>query len=104
MKINLNQMYLTLNGDPMLDEKGKQFTLRDAAIRAYSGDFPNEPKPTAEEAHKRYHFSLDIRNAGEMMDVTIEQLARIKETITKMFGIVIAGQTWDMLEKEDTGT
>ena len=101
MKINLNQTYLTLNGDPMLDEKGQPFTLRNAAIRAYSGDFPDEPKPTAEEAHRRYHFSLDIRNAGDTIDVTIEQLARIKATITKMFGVVIAGQTWDMLEKTE---
>ena len=35
------------------------------------------------------------------IDVTIEQLARIKATITKMFGVVIAGQTWDMLEKTE---
>ena len=101
MKINLNQTYLTLNGDPMVDEKGQPFTLKNAAIRAYCGDFPDEPKVTAEEAHRRYHFALNIRNAGDSIDVTIEELARIKQTITKMFGIIVAGQTWDMLENTE---
>lgn len=71
------------------------FCLKDAAIEAL---LIPEDGQTGEEKAKRYLMATRIYANPENVDLTIEEIAKIKQVIGKCYGALVVGQAWEMLE------
>lgn len=101
MKINFNRPLLRFAKDqPLLKPNSAEpFCLKDATIEALLApeDNPRENTP-AEEKVKRYLLATRIYADPEGIDLTVEEIAKIKGLIGKSYGPLIVAQAWEMLE------
>jgi len=109
MKINVTQQLTELDGTPMVT--GKQvcqmcgqvvsetepFTVRLAATRALSATFRDEQSLTGDEKWPRFHLALRITDEDEP-DLKAEDIVLIKKVVGKMYGPVIVGRVWSILD------
>ena len=93
MKINFNQPIKNIQG-----EEVKDLTLKTVSVEALLATFSDEQSLSGEEKAKRYVLATRIYANSEELDLTVEEIAKIKQLIGKGYGPLIVGQAWDMLE------
>ena len=93
MKINFNQPIKNIQGEEI-----KDLTLKIISVEALLATFSDEQSLSGEEKAKRYVLATRIYANPEELDLTIEEIAKIKQLIGKGYGPLIVGQAWDMLE------
>ena len=114
MKIDVTQSVLDLFGQPIEVSKRKQpgmrqcptcgqtvivmedLTLRKAMIQALTS-FEQEDK-NGPEKFERYQIASKIAKSDEP-DLTSEERAKIKRLIGRIYGPVVVGPCYDMIEK-----
>jgi hypothetical protein len=92
MKINFNQQLKNLRGEDL-----PNLTLKAVAIEALLAMYEDERTLTGEEKAKRYLLATRIY-ANDELDLTVEEIAQVKQIIGRGYGPLIVGQAWDMLE------
>ena len=106
MKIRFDKPLLKLDGEKMFKERvedGKyvetkdEFRLRDVCVNALMMNIEEE-KIDGTEKMKRYLLATKIQKANEL-DLKSEEVAKIKELVGKVYGVLIVGQAYEMLEK-----
>ena len=93
MKINFNRPIKNIQGEEI-----KDLTLKTVSVEALLATFPDEQSLLGEEKAKRYVLATRIYANPEELDLTIEEIAKIKQLIGKGYGPLIVGQAWDILE------
>ena len=93
MKINFNQPIKNIQ-----KEEIKDLTLKSVSVEALLATFSDEQSLSGEEKAKRYLLATRIYANSEELDLTVEEIAKIKQLIGKGYGPLIVGQAWDMLE------
>ena len=93
MKINFNQLIKNIQGEEI-----KDLTLKTVSVEALLATFSDEQSLSGEEKAKRYVLATRIYANPEELDLTVEEVAKIKQLIGKGYGPLIVGQAWDMLE------
>ena len=93
MKINFNQPIKNIQGEEI-----KDLTLKTVSVEALLATFSDEQSLSGEEKAKRYVLATRIYANPEELDLTVEEIAKIKQLIGKGYGPLIVGQAWDMLE------
>lgn len=119
MKIDVTRQLTELDGTPMVT--GKQIcqmcgqpvskpmpmTVRLAATRALSITLKGEENLPGDKKVDQFHLALKITDE-DVPDLTVENIALIKERIGKMYSQVVVGRAWEILdprhdeEKDDT--
>lgn len=123
MKVNFNQNLKALDGKPLVDPQetarvlaeeqkkavkagldfvgsGKKFYLKmkkvciDALILPKVGD-----KTSPEEKVKRFKLAMRIEEGDT--EITIEEAALLKDLVGEMFGPLIVGRVWEILENTE---
>lgn len=108
MKIRFDKALQKLDGETMkkeiFDEEKKKwvdtkddFQLRDVCVCALMANIEEEKIDGMEKA-KRYLLAMKIQKANEL-DLKSEQVAKLKELIGKVYGVLIVGQCYELLEK-----
>jgi hypothetical protein len=92
MKINFNQIIKTIKGEEI-----KDLTLKSVSVEALLATFNDEQSLSGEEKAKRYLLATRIY-ANDELDLTVEEVAKIKQLVGKGYGPLIVGQAWEMLE------
>ena len=112
MKINVTQQLKNLDGTPMVTGKqicqmcgqvvGKTepMTVRLAATRALSATFRDEQGLTGDEKWPRFHLALKLTNEDEP-DLKAEDVVLIKGLVGKMYGPIIVGRVWALLDPSE---
>lgn len=114
MKIDFTQCLQTWTGEPLELTKtqcpmcNRPTTTRPATLRAVCADTLVMERPNdrdyqvdGEEKARRYQLALRIMNE-DIVDLTPEDLALIRKLCPKIFGPIVVGQIWTMLDpKED---
>lgn len=96
MRIKLDEVLKDVDGKtPLKIQDGKTITLKDICIQAILT--PDE-KETPESKYKDY--LIYVKLMSEEDDFTIEDIARLKEKIGKIYAPLILGQAWDILENK----
>ena len=93
MKINFNQPIHNIQGEDI-----KDLTLKSISVEALLATFSDEQSLSGEEKAKRYLLATRIYADSEGLDLTVEEIAKIKQLIGKGYGPLIVGQTWEMLD------
>ena len=109
MKINVTQQLTELDGTPMVT--GRQvcqvcgsvigesmpMTVRLAATRALTAQYRDEMDLAGEEKVTRFHLALRLTDEDEP-DLKAEEIVLIKKLIGKMYGPVVVGRVWGILD------
>lgn len=106
MKVKLNQCLLKIDGEKLykeimeggkLVETKNEFQLKDVCINALMANIEGD-KIDGLEKMKRYLLATKIQKANEL-DLKSEEIVKLKELIGKVYGVLIVGQAYEMLEK-----
>jgi len=109
MKINITQQLTELDGTPMdtgkqvcqmcgqvVDEK-EPMTVRLAATRALTAVYRDEQGLAGDKKVARFHLALKIADEDEP-DLKAEDIVLIKMVVGKMYGPVVVGRVWGILD------
>jgi len=86
-----------LEGNTLLD-KEKPVTLKSVCVQALMAVDTKE-EVNGEEKYKRYQLTQKIGEKEEV-DLSTEEISKIKQLIGKSFVTLVVGQSWDMLENK----
>lgn len=75
-------------------------TLTTVALNALLNTYDDEKALTGKEKADRMQLALKINRKPTEVDITAEQLAKVKELIGKAYGPLIVGRAYEMLEME----
>ena len=98
MKILFNQEIMGLDDKAIKDETQNVFTLKKAVLTALVSNFEDERTLSGEEKLKRWELALKIKNASDPVSLTVEDVAEIKKLVGKLYGTLVVGQAYKMLE------
>lgn len=97
MKLPINQVLKTLDGEP-IGEKDKKFTVKNAIIESLLATYQDEKEVSQAVKMERWVLAKKIHNSKDVIDLTIEEASTIKTLVFKGYGTLIAGQVADLLE------
>ena len=93
MKINFNQPIKNIMGEEI-----KDLTLKTVSVESLLATFDDERSLLGEEKAKRYVLATRIYANPEELDLTVEEISKIKQLIGKGYGPLVVGQAWEILE------
>jgi len=103
MKINTKTKLKSLNGellkDTLADGKTTEITLGSAIINALLVPVQNEK---GEEKVKKYELGVRIHQNDEI-DLTAEEAALVKKRIGDVYGPIVVGQVFRLIENKEIG-
>ena len=79
----------------MNPDTGKSMTLKDVCINALL--VPNE-KDEAKQKYTDYEVFKKLRDSNKEVELTAEEIARIKKKIGDIYPALVLGQAWEGLE------
>ena len=100
MKTNFNQTLKELDGKPMKGEKGEEVKLSLPSINSLLATPTNEILEPVEKI-VRYGIAQKISRAKGPVELTIEEVAKIKELVGKYMPTVVMGSVYEILESSN---
>ena len=109
MKIDVTQQLTELDGTPMVTGrqicptcgqtlgKTEPMTVRLAAIRALTAVYRDEQNLEGVKKVARFHLALRLTDEDEP-DLKAEDIVLVKKLVGKMYGPVIVGRVWSILD------
>lgn len=94
MKIDFSQQFVMLDGRVINDELKQPLTLKTVA----SNGLLSDQQVDGTEKFARYQLAQKIHGATEGLDLTVEDVAKLKDVIGKVYPPMISGQAWLLLE------
>ena len=99
MLVFLNVMLKDIDGlDLKDDRKDQPLTLKASILSALTANYRGEESLDGVEKLKRWELALKVKNAPDPTELTVEEIVEIKKLISKLFGTVVVGQTYKLLE------
>jgi len=100
MKINITQKIKAPDGIKALQnsETQKDLTLGDVCINSILA--PEEKQSDAKKKYTDYEIFVKLRDAKKEIELSAEEISRIKEKGALVLGVLVMGQVFDMLEKK----
>ena len=101
MKINIAQKIKGLDGIKALpnSETGLDLTLKDVSINAILS--PDEKQKDGKKKYTDYEIFVKLRDAEKEIDLSSEEISRIKERGALVLGVLVYGQVVDLLEQKE---
>lgn len=96
MKVNFDTILKNLKDEDIKDGEEK-LTLKSAAINALMLPYQDELNLKGEEKLKRFTIAQKIQAGGEV-ELPVEEVAKVKELIGKLYNPLIVGRAWALLE------
>jgi len=109
MKINVTQQLAELDGTPMVTGRqicqmcgqvvgeSEPMTVRLAATRSLTASFRDEQSLPGDQKIVRFHLALKMTDTDEP-NLEAEEIVLVKKVIGKMYGPVIVGRVWAILD------
>jgi hypothetical protein len=102
MKIDFTQILPGLDGQPMQDEAGKNVPLSTPCVNALLAT-PRDEHIEPVEKLARFVLAQKITQAIEPIELTIEEVAKIKDLTGKYMPTLVMGAVWQTLESNGKG-
>lgn len=98
MKIDFTKALMTVEGTELKNkDTGELITLRQIAVNSALGDHPTDAALTGIEKYNRWELARRIQTQ-ETLDMSSEEITKLKELIGKHYGPVILGPAYNILE------
>ena len=99
MLLNLGVVLKGIDDEDLVDDRNKApLTLRLCMISALVANYRGEEGLDGVEKLKRWELALKVKNAPDPTELTVEEVVEIKKLISKLFGTVVVGQAYKLLE------
>lgn len=98
MKLNLQRALLTIKGDLVRSPSGEAVSLRDVLVDVLLID---EQNMAGEVKLRQYHLARALTVANDTIEVTVEDLAKMKELVGRFCTVLVAGQVMPMLDNPE---
>lgn len=101
MRIKFTTVLKEVDGKtPLTDAETKEsVTLRTISVNSLMAEMQDERRSGTQKA-EAYELSMRIM-AADIAEVTVSEVATIKDRIGKCFGALVVGQCWPLLEKPE---
>lgn len=96
MKIDFSVVLKDIEGEPLKDEKGRDFTMARAACAALLASFPDEKEIGEKEKVDRFKFALAATNGGEQ-EIPMNDAVLLKSLIAKLYGPLVVGRVNEII-------
>lgn len=99
MKIKFDQVLLDLNGDPLKNQFKKDLDLKEVCVMALLSN-TTEKDGEKEDGNKkmsRFLLAEKIQKAKEL-GLRAEEIVLIKNLVTKLYGPLVVGRVFNLLE------
>lgn len=96
MLVNFDKELVDFEGKMIPNTSGQPATLRGIAVDALVATYQGEDKLSGEEKVKRFILAEKLYK-GEN-EVSVEEIALLKNLIGKAFATIVVGQAWQILE------
>lgn len=103
MKIDFSQCIRSLEGTPLLSDDGKDLLMSTVAVASLLSSHPDDAKVSGEEKYQRYDLARRIYKAAQV-DLTVEEVAKIKQLIARQFTPAVIGSAYDLIENKGAPT
>ena len=101
--INMTQQLKQLNGKPLVaGEDGEPITVQSVCEQALVSQIPGK-NPDGGEKLRRYHLAMRIHAQEGLPDLQAEDVVLLKELVGEMFGPLVVGQVWEILDPPAAG-
>lgn len=97
MKIDFSFVLVDLMTKEPLSDGGKPATLGSIGVNALMAQTPDDKDQSGEEKVRSYILGSRIVGGGEI-EVTPEDASLLKKRIGKLYGPLIVGQCWPVLD------
>jgi hypothetical protein len=99
--IDFMQPMIDLTGQPIPTSQTDKtpVTLGDVAATALLNSYPDERDITGDEKVKRFDLAV-LAKGGKPVDLTAENVAKIKQLIAKSYGPLIVGRAYAILDPD----
>jgi len=95
---NFNLAILDMAGNAIKDEENKAVTLGTVCVNALLSTAQSDTTPGQEKA-ARYKLAMKIHGEAGDVDVTAEDISRMKDLCGKIYGPLVVGRVWELLEQ-----
>ena len=112
MKIRIDKILKDFDDKPIIkspevkDSEGKViekevlFSVKEACMTALVNWQPSE-KVAGDEKFRRFELAVKVKAAKTEIDVSVEEIALVKQLIGDLFSPIVVGQAWNALEGKD---
>lgn len=100
MKINLKQVLLDYENEPMTNGEGadkKETTVGRVFINALNAYGPGE-NPTAEEKNKIFQLSMKVNGKNQTPNFTVDDLNFIKTKVGNAYNALVYGRICEVID------
>jgi len=113
MRIDFDRALTTLDGEALKyaveacsacgrPREERSRTLRNACVDGLMATSPQDQAITGEEKVRRYQLAVRIHEGG-VVEVSPEDVVLVRERVALLFGSIVVGQVWPMLESGAAG-
>ena len=101
MKIKLDEILKTLDGQPIEEKRGeelKSLTLKDVCVNALLTLGQVDQKMTGSDRNERFLLALKINDCKEFVDLQSQEIVFVKDAIGKIYLPLVVGRSYELLE------
>ena len=97
MKIKLDQKIMSADGIKAISSQDTKcdLVLKDVCINAI---LHSEKDDTEKQKYEAYELFVKLRDSQKEIELTVEEVVKLKKKIGVIYMPLILGQAWDMLE------
>ena len=99
MKVDFSKELIGYDGEP-LREGDKAITLSMVCCNALMNQTEEDAKLPGEEKLRRFDLATMIYASKEAADLKIEDVSLLKTLVGKLYGPLVVGPVWKLLEGE----
>lgn len=94
MKVNFNEALKDLSGKEVV-ENGVTINMQIPCINALMQD---DAQADGTKKLQRYKLAKKIQDSAEATEITVEDASMIKELVAKIYGPLVVGNVYELLE------
>lgn len=98
MKIKIDEAIKTLDGKPIKEGKDP-VTVKDILLQACTAQLQEDAQMPGVKKFELYNLANKINGQKKDIELTVEEIATLKDRVGKAFNVLVVGQVWTILEK-----
>jgi len=100
MKVDFSEVLKALDGNDICisPDSNVSATLKEVSVIALMSSYEDERNLPGEQKFERWRLANKI-HGGDVVELSIEEVALLKKLIGKAWGPLVVGQAWTLLER-----
>jgi hypothetical protein len=105
--LDVTREITALNGDPVWDgppETKMKVTVGSAVCNALLANYEEERNLSGKDKVERFTLATKLHGADLPVSITVEEAALIKRLVAKLYGPLVTGQVWNLIDADSAAS